>query len=370
MADAEPLRIRITDHDLSDPKIEEIVAQEQALRRPMPTAATLAPTPWYLNALFYTSVAGAFGAFLGWAIMEPFFDDEAIGGRMPGGAAILVGLLIFPVVGGMTGLMIGAIEGIMSRHLSRAASGSLIGLGLAFVLGLVSVFVAGILYEIVAVVMLAFLRPGSNELTGGVFFLQIVRRSMAWALAGMTVALGPGLALRSKKLTFNGFLGGMLGGAIGGLFFDPIDRLISGPGPGGGAEVSRCLGFSIVGGFAGLFVGLVEHFAKEAWLRMIAGPLAGKQFIVYKSPTVLGSSPKCEIYLFKDAGIEPRHAGLYKVGLRYEIEDYGTPGGTIVNGMPVKRQALRDGDRIVLGETVLTFSERPRQTAVPGRTGG
>lgn len=361
MADADPLRIRITAADLSDPKVEEIVAQEQALRRPMPTAAAMVPTPWYLNALFYTSVAGALGAFLGWAAIEPFFTD----GAERNGVELAAALLMLPLIGGTTGLMVGGVEGVASRNLTRALMGSLIGFGLAFVLGIASSIVANILFALAGAVAVGISPSPEEALRGRGFFALIVGRSMAWAVAGMTVALGPGIALKSKKLTFNGFLGGMLGGAIGGLFFDPIDRILSGPSLAGGAEVSRCLGFTILGGFAGLFVGLVEHFAKEAWLQMIAGPLAGKQFIVYKNPTVLGSSPKCEIYLFKDPGIEPRHAGIYKVGLRYEVEDYGTPGGTIVNGLPVKRQLLRDGDRIVLGETVLTFSERPRQTATP-----
>ena len=61
---------------------------------------------------------------------------------------------------------------------------------------------------------------------------------------------------------------------------------------------------------SGLFVGLVESLTKDAWLLMIVGPLKGKQFIVYKNPTRIGSSPKCEIYLFKDPAIDPFHATI------------------------------------------------------------
>ena len=79
---------------------------------------------------------------------------------------------------------------------------------------------------------------------------------------------------------------------------------------------------------------------------------------LYKNPTVLGSSPKCEIYLFKDEAIEPKHAAIHTYGTRYEIEDMDTPAGTFVNGMRITRQPLKNGDRIYLGETVLDFSER------------
>ena len=89
---------------------------------------------------------------------------------------------------------------------------------------------------------------------------------------------------------------------------------------------------------------------------MRKGPLAGKQFILFRDTTVLGSSPKADIYLFKDDAIEPRHATIVNRAGRFEIEDCNTPDGTYVNGIPVKRTVLNDGDQIVLGKTVLEFS--------------
>ena len=78
---------------------------------------------------------------------------------------------------------------------------------------------------------------------------------------------------------------------------------------------------TIIGLSVGLFVGLVEGWTKTAWLLMRAGPLAGKQFVMFRDTTVLGSSPKAEVYLFKDEAIEPRHALIYNRGGRFEIED-------------------------------------------------
>ena len=106
----------------------------------------------------------------------------------------------------------------------------------------------------------------------------------------------------------------------------------------------------------GLFVGIVEQWTKSAWLLMRAGPLAGKQFVIFRNPTVLGSAPKADIYLFKDEAIEPRHALIHDRGGRFEIEDMDTADGTYVNGIPVKRQILKSGDQIVLGKTVLEFA--------------
>ena len=95
---------------------------------------------------------------------------------------------------------------------------------------------------------------------------------------------------------------------------------------------------------------------------MRAGPLAGKEFVLFKSPTVLGSSPKCEIYLFKDADVDPRHAQIRRTGSRHEIVDLGSRTGTLVNGRRVQRAVLQDGDQLVVGQTVLEYSERRSAT--------
>src|SRR5262249_57929770 len=114
---------------------------------------------------------------------------------------------------------------------------------------------------------------------------------------------------------------------------DPISIIF--PPESGRAALSRAVGFAVIGMMVGLFVGLVEQWTKTAWLLMRAGPLAGKQFVLHRNPTVLGSSPKADVYLFKDEAIEPQHALIHNHGGRYEIEDRETADGTYVNGIPV-----------------------------------
>jgi FHA domain len=160
--------------------------------------------------------------------------------------------------------------------------------------------------------------------------------------------------LREPKVFLNGLLGGVLGGLLGGMAFDPISKVfVSADGE---AWLSRGVGFTLIGLMVGLFVGMVEQWTKSAWLLMKAGPLAGKQFVVFRNPTVLGSAPKADVYLFKDGAIEPRHALIHDRGGRFEIEDMNTADGTYVNGVPVSRQILKSGDQIVLGKTVLEFA--------------
>ena len=103
---------------------------------------------------------------------------------------------------------------------------------------------------------------------------------------------------------------------------------------------------------------LVENVAKSGWLRVLTGLIAGKQFILYRNPTYIGSSPDCEIYLFKDRQVGPRHAAIHLVRGGFELEDLPLGAATLVNGKPVSRMRLRHGDRISIGSSSFLFQEK------------
>jgi hypothetical protein len=125
--------------------------------------------------------------------------------------------------------------------------------------------------------------------------------------------------------------------------------------PYGDVWVSRALGFTMIGLCTGLMIGVVELLAHEAWVKLLTGPLAGKEFVLYRNPTRAGSSPKSEIYLFKDPAVEPTHGLIHSVGEDWEIEDQHTASGTMVNGRRIRRHRLRHGDQVRLGKTVFAF---------------
>ena len=146
-----------------------------------------------------------------------------------------------------------------------------------------------------------------------------------------------------------------------GMFFDPIDRWVK-TSMFAGSSMSRLVGLLAVGLAIGIFVALVERLAREAWLRVRTGPLAGKSFILYKTPTIIGNAPKSDVYLYKDAEIDPTHACIHRVGTTYEIEDMGSRMGTEVTGNKIRRKRLVSGDQIVIGGTILDFEERQKRT--------
>ena len=80
----------------------------------------------------------------------------------------------------------------------------------------------------------------------------------------------------------------------------------------------------------------------------------GRREEVTQSRVVLGRSRSCDIRL-ADVNVSRRHAELRQEGATYWIIDLDSMNGTIVNGKPVERERLRNGDTVTLGSTDIVF---------------
>lgn len=269
------------------------------------------------------------------------------------------GLLMFAVVAAMIGLGIGAMDGIVCRVPKRAIVGGLVGALVGFVGGLVSGVVANVLYLPLNTAAEHQLASASSSAQSVGFLLQMIARMFAWTLAGAAMGLGQGIALRSKKLLSYGFLGGIIGGMLGGLLFDPLDMVVLGADR-VGAEWARLIGFAVIGAAVGAMIGIVELLTRDAWLRMIEGPLAGKEFLLFRDVMNIGASPKSEIYLFNDPKVAQTHATIRVVGDECEITARDRVQPLLVNGQQVRTSRLRHGDRIHIGDTSFLFEQRQR----------
>lgn len=358
-------KVVITKQDLRDPRLDDFLALEQAARRPL-SAAERAPaeTGLLLNPMFYTGLAGIIGAVVAWMIVEPMII------KAPGDEDGIGLLLMLPVASALIGLAVGVIEGAMSRNPGKALRCGAIGFGVGLAWGVVGIFLAGIVFQSVlalgATLFLAHRGAKYEDLgLGGLFFMMMSARAIAWTFIGAGMGLGQGIALASRKLFMNGMVGGLLGGFLGGILFDPIalscmklvPRSLISPG-----SLSRVIGLSVIGLLIGVLIGLVESLSKEAWFIMKTGPLRGKQFIFYNNPMIIGSSPKCDIYIFKDAAIEPRHAEVFQIGAKFELRDRNSPQGIFVNGRQVRTRVLEKGDIVVIGQSILEFDQRLKNT--------
>jgi hypothetical protein len=269
------------------------------------------------------------------------------------------GLLIFATVAAMIGLGIGATDGIICRIPQRAIVGGLVGALVGFVGGLVSGVVANIVYMPLSSAAERQMGSGSATMQSVGFLLQMVARMFAWTLAGATMGLGQGIALRSSRLIGYGLLGGIIGGMLGGLLFDPLDMVVIGADR-VGADWARLIGFAAIGIAVGTMIGVVELLTRDAWLRMIEGPLAGKEFLMFRDVMNIGASPKSEIYLFNDPKVAQTHATIRMVGDECEITARDRVNPLLVNGQSVRTSRLRHGDRIHIGDTSFLFEQRQR----------
>lgn len=191
---------------------------------------------------------------------------------------------------------------------------------------------------------------GGGDLEGSMG-KQIFARTVAWGVLGLFVAVAPGMMMRSGKKLLLGCLGGLIGGMVGGTLFDPICTWT------GSVVMARFVNVVGLGVGTAVAMTLLESAAKRGWLRVLSGVITGKQFILYRNPTVIGSSPKCEIYLFKDTSILPQHAAINQREGEFYLSAVGTMP-VLVNDRETRQTRLRNGDRVRIGQTVMQFESK------------
>jgi pSer/pThr/pTyr-binding forkhead associated (FHA) protein len=91
-----------------------------------------------------------------------------------------------------------------------------------------------------------------------------------------------------------------------------------------------------------------------ASLRVLSGLPQLRAFPVHDS-VVIGRLPDCDVTL-DDPSVSRRHARLRREGSRWTVEDLGSTNGVLLNGQPVTRTDVHDGDRLELGSVQLAFS--------------
>jgi hypothetical protein len=291
-----------------------------------------------LQGWFYLGAAGLLGAVLGWGLCERGFVDSRLGSRW-GNLWMIPAIITFMCIG------FGVAESAVERSLSKALLRGLLALPLGVVLGFVFEFIANIIFNLaLSVCFQAGVQSYSNPAVW-------IARGVAWGVFGVAGGIVYGIVGQSMKKAKYGVIGGLIGAAVGGMIFDPIAMATK------GGATSRAVGFAVVGVATGVAMGLVESALKDRWLYVTAGPLAGKQFILYKERTTIGSQQASDIYLFKDASILPQHAVIAISGARVQLKALGS---AYVGGSPVQLRVLQDGDLLQIGRYSFRYKERHR----------
>lgn len=99
-----------------------------------------------------------------------------------------------------------------------------------------------------------------------------------------------------------------------------------------------------------------------AWLVIVEGIHAGHICKLHADATIIGRDPSsCEIVI-DDPSISRQHAKVRvmeddekkKVFMLYDL---ATENGTLLNGEEIVREALHDGDQVLIGQTRLVFKQ-------------
>jgi hypothetical protein len=412
-------KIQISWNDLKTSKVEKHVRQQQAVARnrrysqmtpdDLPVAHSTAPRLWY-NPVFFLAVFGLLGGLLAWAggaamhlapdrqgqadqALNAIQDihklirvsagdigitqaqaDEAIhnivvnAGRNPYlsidmddslsaqekqarlealsqhdySRNLITNILGFGLCGLFISICLSVAEPVVDKNIHAAVINGSIGAALGLLGGLGASLVVDRIYHFIGGAEHGMLR-------------QYVAQCVSWAVLGSFVALAPGVVAKNRKRLFIGLAGGAAGGAIGGILLDPLSQLAGSP------EFGRLAAMCCIGAITGAATGIIENVTRTGWLKVTAGPIAGKQFILYRNPTYIGSAPDCQIFLFRDPKVGRRHAAIHLAKGRIEIEDLPLGAPTYINREPVDRQKLRNGDEIAIGSTMFLFQEKTRE---------
>ena len=242
------------------------------------------------------------------------------------------------------GLFMGIGEGVFYGSKEKAVKNGLIGAGISLLIGFASGYIAQAMYS-------AMLSDYASD------FASALVRGLGWAVMGLGVGISVGLIKPEKKRLLFCALGGAIGGFAGGFLFNYIAGILT-FGENDTGTFARAVGIIIMGLLIGLGIGLLEQFAKAAWLKVIRGEFEGKEYLVFAGTTSIGNNGKNTIVLFKDKLVGPHHCDITLEGSKYVLTDCGTPMGTIVNGQKTARHVLRQGDAIAIGNSVLVFNTK------------
>lgn len=293
-------------------------------------------------------IASGVGVLAGWALGEITGTSEFVATSKSSAdlhTAIWTGLVGL-VFGGVLLAFERAVGGAWEAAASRFAKAAVPMFASSFAAGYIAQVVYGqIVQGIVEDALRSGSIPGNNDVR------LYLARALGWALFGLGVGVMVGVLNRTRKLAVNGALGGVIGGTAGGLIFQFVGANLQLSG-----SASRLIGLAVIGGLIALATRAVETARRDAWLHVLAGGMAGKEFILYHDLTRLGSSPDCEIFLLKDPAVASLHATIEQHGTQRILSAVG--GAVTVDGRQIERHTLRNGEQLQIGGTLVGYSER------------
>lgn len=288
-----------------------------------------------LKTLYHTLI-GAWGGLLAWVALDVFL--RAVFGSLAANVwldAVFNGA----VVGMFVGALVSGFAGLMTARFFLLARDGSIGCVTGIIGGILGLLAGQAAFEIGKLV-------SDDMLVRGMF------RAFGWAIFGAGIGVAEGVISLSPKRLFLGGIGGTLGGLAGGVVFALIERMVN------LQLLNRALGFAILGACIGLFSVSVTTLLKEAWLKVTSsGRNEGREFLLDKQTNTLGSADRCDVALFGDSAIQPKHAEIRQENGQFVLHALAN-ARVEVNDRQEARVVLQDNMRLRIGATKLVFRRK------------
>ena len=90
-------------------------------------------------------------------------------------------------------------------------------------------------------------------------------------------------------------------------------------------------------------------------LMCLTGPNKCESYVLVGNRIIIGRGEKADIRL-NDTKSSREHAEITKVGENYVVTDLGSQNGILVNDAKTKQSTFKEGDKLIIGQTVLKFA--------------
>jgi hypothetical protein len=287
-----------------------------------------------LTKILYSLVLGACGALVAWAVLDLGLTAAGITTDNVYIQAVLNG--------GLVGLCVGALIAALEKfnntsRVGPTALGCFVGLLTGLVGGTIGLLLAELLFQNIRL-------PGD---------WQQGLRLIGWAMFGLGVGIGPGIATWSLLKMLASSAGGCLGGIAGGIGLILISSLLRLP------LSSRAIGFVLLGLFVGLLIALAQEVVKQAELKIVSsGPNEGRRFNIDKKRVTVGSASGNDWVISGDPNLFPQHVEIRQERGKFVVHSMAAQSPALVNRQPIQEQVLNDGDRVRIGATEIAFKAR------------
>lgn len=316
--------------------------------------------------IYYYFIIGAIGGLTGWYFSTIFGsgvgEDSAV--EIFGRGRVYY-MVFGATLGAVIGIAVSAYDGLLNRSLRRFVKFGSVGLLLGSIAGGVSLPLVDFLYQ-----SLAGAASQTSGAQGNKSVLIFLIGSFCWVMFGGLVGLGEGIGKGTQA--WKGVLGGMLGGLLGGVVYE-INRVLNPPSSLSEDSFSghffSAVSFTLLGGAVSSSVAFVTSALKNAWLEVLDGKLAGRNYDITKyvdqvlgtaKAGIIGSDEwSSHIYLPGDNEILAHHAEInYQNGTPTItiMPEAGKQQKTYLNGRLLTHSSpLVNGDRLQIGSTNLIY---------------